>query len=275
MKKIRNYILKILQILFLKLIQKYPWSRKISFKDFSSKKINYKYISNKLGFIFKFEKKIGTFLIDASLVNSELCKLGKFHSTDKSPFNELLHRHPYTPIYSLIFSTIKNKKINFAEIGILNNSSIRMWRDFFPYAKIFGFDFDDSLISNAKKDKLKQVFYKKINVKKTNSIKKTFKSCNHTFDVIIDDSTHNFYDQVRIIKETTKYLNSGGFLIIEDIPKEDQLYSEENFNKYLKNQFKYYDFFNFVDSDHVNKFSKGWDNDKLLIMVRNNLKVKK
>ena len=165
MKKIRNYILKIFHILFLKVLKKHPWSNEVRLKDFFLQKINYKYVSNKLGFIFKFKKNIGTFLIDGSLVNSELCQLGKNHSTDKSPYNESLHRHPYTPIYSLIFSSLKNKKINFAEIGILNNSSIKMWRDFFPYANIFGFDYDDSLILNAKKDKLKKVFYKKINKK--------------------------------------------------------------------------------------------------------------
>ena len=275
MKKIRNYIIEIIYIFWLKLLKKYPWSKEMNLKDFFSQKINFNYISNKLGFIFKFKRKIGTFHIDGTLVNSELCQLGKNHSTDKSPFNESLHRHPYTPIYSLLFSSLKNKKINFAEIGILNNSSIRMWRDFFPYAYIFGFDYDDSLILNAKKDKLKKVFYKKINVKKSSSIIEAFKSCKKKFDVIIDDSSHNFYDQIRIIKETTKYLKPGGVLVIEDIPKENSLYSEENFNKHLKKQFQYFDFFNFIDCDHINKFSKGWNNDKLLIMVKNNQIVKK
>ena len=273
MKKIRNYILKFFQISFLKLFKQYPWSGEMHLKDFLQKKISVKHISNKLGFIFAFKKKIGKYVIDSSLVNSHLCKLGKFYSTDKSPYNELLHRHPYTGLYSLIFSNLKDRNINFAEIGILNNSSIKMWRDFFPKANIYGFEFDTRLIENAKKDNLKNVLYKRINVKKNNSIDGAFKECRKKFDIIIDDSTHIFDDQIRIIKQTKKYLSPGGFLVIEDIRKNDENYTEINFSKYLKNELKYFNFCNFIDCNHMNKFSKGWDNDRILILVRNKLKI--
>ena len=36
-----------------------------------------------------------------------------------------------------------------------------MWREYFPKAKIFGFEFFDKFIENAKKDKLKTFFIKK------------------------------------------------------------------------------------------------------------------
>ena len=81
-----------------------------------------------------------------------------------------MHRHPYTGIYDLLFSSLKDKKINIAEIGILNNASIQMWRDYFTNAQIFGFEFDDDLIKSAKKAKLKKVIYRKIDVTKKKKI---------------------------------------------------------------------------------------------------------
>ena len=90
----------------------------------------------------------------------ELCMIGKKFQTDKSPFNETMHRHPYTLFHFYFSIFLRFKRINLAEIGILNNSSIKMWREYFP-AKIFGFEFFDKFIENAKKDKLKTFFIKK------------------------------------------------------------------------------------------------------------------
>ena len=271
MKKIRNFIFYFARLFFIKIFRLEAWSRDVKIKElFSYKRIEY--ISNKLRFIFTPDKKIGKYFIDSTLIKTNLCKLGEKHQTDKSPFNRILHRHPYTSIYNLLFSTLKNKKINFAEIGILNNSSIRMWREYFPYAKIFGFEFDEELIKKAKKDKLKNVFYKNIDVTNSKSISDSFKSCHTKFDIIIDDSTHTFVDQIKIIKKCYNFLYDGGFLIIEDIPKKRIEYQEENFYKELKEFLKYFDFVSFIDCNHINRFSKGWSNDKILVMIRNSKK---
>jgi hypothetical protein len=269
LKKIRNLTIKLTEILFIKITKKKYWSEKITISSFLNGEIKLKYLSNKLGFISFFQKKIGRYHFDASLADTELCMIGKKFQTDKSPFNETMHRHPYTPIYHLLFNSLRFKRINLAEIGILNNSSIKMWREYFPKAKIFGFEFFDKFIENAKKDKLKNVFYKKINVCLNGNIKKTFKQCKLKFDIIIDDSTHTFDDQIRIIKETIGFIKPGGILVIEDIPVNNKKYSEELFHKNIKHLNKYFDFVNFFDCDHINKFSKGWNNDRLLILIRN------
>mgnify|MGYP001245452469 CR=1 FL=1 len=139
LKKIRNLTIKLTEILFIKITKKKYWSEKITISSFLNGEIKLKYLSNKLGFIFFFQKKIGRYHFDASLADTELCMIGKKFQTDKSPFNETMHRHPYTPIYHLLFNSLRFKRINLAEIGILNNSSIKMWREYFPKAKIFGF----------------------------------------------------------------------------------------------------------------------------------------
>ena len=271
MKKIRNCIIFFSRLFFSKIFRLDVWSRDLKIKDFFFHK-RIKYVSNKLRFIFIPEKKIGKYFIDSTLIKTNLCTLGEKYQTDKSPYNTILHRHPYTSIYDLLFSTLKNKKINFAEIGILNNSSIRMWREYFPFAKIFGFEFNEKLIEKAKKEKLKNVYYKKIDVTNAQSIKNSFKSCQTKFEIIIDDSTHTFVDQIQIIKKSYNFLSDGGFLVIEDIPKKRIEYKEENFHRELKGFLKYFDFVSFIDCNHINKFSKGWSNDKILVMVRNSKK---
>ena len=60
------------------------------------------------------------------------------------------------------------------------------------------------------------VFYLLMDVKNTSSIQNNFDKLNKlgiNFDILIDDSTHSFYDQIRIIKNSTKYMNTGGILV--------------------------------------------------------------
>ena len=168
MKKIRDYLIFYVKFILKKFLNSKPWVKDLKFHEFffSKGKKNLEYISNKLRIVFHPSKEIGKFFIDTTLVKTNLCNLGKKFQTDKSPYNSVLHRHPYTGIYDLLFSSLKDKKINIAEIGILNNASIQMWRDYFTNAQIFGFEFDDDLIKSAKKAKLKKVIYRKIDVTK-------------------------------------------------------------------------------------------------------------
>jgi hypothetical protein len=212
--------------------------------------------------------KFNSIKIDTTNYKSILCKLGGKYKTDKSQFNKKGHRHSYTAAYNLLFIHLRNKKINFAEIGILNNSSIKMWRDYFRFANIDGFDYDKKLIRKAKKDNLKKVSYHDINVNNVNSINDAFKKTKKKYDIIIDDSTHFFDHQINIINVTKKFLNKGGFLIIEDIYTHKRSYKEEQYFNNLKNigsEFK--DIF-FIECKHKNNYSELWQNHKLLVLKK-------
>jgi hypothetical protein len=63
------------------------------------------------------------------------------------------------------------------------------------------------------------------------------------------------------------FLEKGGFLIIEDVNNYPGLEKE-----YLKRIFKKIEVFRsifFVECNHINKSSKGMNNDKLLILQKN------
>ena len=51
--------------------------------------------------------RIEKLVIDSTESVTDLCRLGVKHPTDKSPYNESssLHKHPYTAVYNLLFST--------------------------------------------------------------------------------------------------------------------------------------------------------------------------
>jgi hypothetical protein len=198
--------------------------------------------------------------IDSTGVTTDLCKLGAKYGTDKSPYNtdSNLHKHPYTAVYQMLFAPFRHKKINFAEIGILENKSMQMWREYFTKATLYGFEWFDDKINKAVNDGLPNTHYHKMNVQDEASIHKAFNEAGKKYDILIEDSTHKIEDQIRVVNIAHKYMNKGGILIIEDIfrNQDESAYSFEQYESML-----------FVTTDHYNRYSPGWDNDKLCILI--------
>lgn len=132
--------------------------------------------------------------------------------------------------------------------------------------KIYGFDYDDNLINNFKKKfNNQQITLANINVTNKESIVNTFRNLNVLYDIIIEDTTHQFEDQIRVIENTYLYLKPGGMLIIEDIFKS---YNETDYIDRLTPILQHFQDYYFVELDHNNKNSTGWDNDKLFVLIK-------
>jgi hypothetical protein len=219
------------------------------------------------------EFKINSIIIDSSKSKTDLCELGTKYPTDKSPYNTLNkvtkhgsgHRHPYTAVYDFLFSTMRYRNIKLAEIGVLDNMSMLCWREYFPNADLFGFDFSLRFIEEGRNLKLEKTLYDFMDVKKPESIDESLNKYGK-YDIIIEDSTHEFNDQIRVCNVAHKYLNPGGVLVIEDIFRN---IDEDNYKNYLSDIMKYYSTVTFIVTEHDLKYSPNWDNDKLLILVRN------
>lgn len=210
-------------------------------------------------------------IIDSTNSRTELCDLGVKYPTDKSPYNvgsSSEHRHPYTAFYDLIFASLRHKEINFGEIGIEYNKSMICWRNYFTKAKLWGWEYYAGKIEQALKDNLHDTEYLYMDVTKEQSIIDGFNSAKILFDVIIDDSTHQFDNQISIARNVHPYLKPGGYFIIEDIFRK---HPEEHYYNELEPWLKYYDTVTFIDAEHDNKWSADWNNDKLLVMVRNDV----
>ncbi len=200
----------------------------------------------------------------------ELCEIGKKYDTDKSSQRMNLsndrHCHPYTLFYDGLFKNYRNERIKLAELGILYGSSIFMWQEYFSKAEIYGFDNNAEIISHVKQycnnDRITLEY---IDVTNKNSIVNEFGRLNIMYDIIIEDTTHQFEDQIRVIENTYQYLKPGGIMIIEDIFKS---YNENDYIDRLGPILRHFQDYYFVELDHINKHSIGWDNDKLFILIK-------
>jgi SAM-dependent methyltransferase len=211
--------------------------------------------------------KINSIRIDSTNSMTDLCMLGIKYPTDKSPYNQEqgLHKHAYTAIYDLLFSHRRYDDLILGEIGILDNNSMLSWREYFPNAVLHGFEYSQERLSKALNDNLPNTYYHFMDVLHKDSIRNGL-SIFTGFDIIIEDSTHVFEDQIRVANEAVKFLKTGGFLVIEDIfiNADESKYEQE-----LDHLSEYFSSATFIFADHDLKHSPNWNNDKLLVLVRN------
>lgn len=219
-------------------------------------------------------KKVNVFTIDSTSVRSDLCDLGVKYPTDKSPYNDEAvaqtknsskHRHAYTAIYDLIFCQKRSMPVVLGEIGVLDNMSIQCWRNYFPSAKLYGFDNNHALLKDAKQHGLDNTTYVHLDVKNEKNLRQVFSDCRESFDILVDDSTHDFHDQVRIIRTCRPYMKSGGLIVVEDVFKHIPM---EDYTNQLKDIAHEFSLITFIDADHKKRFSGSWNNDRLLILCK-------
>jgi predicted O-methyltransferase YrrM len=206
-------------------------------------------------------------IIDSTHANTELCELGKVCGTDKSPYNVVRHRHPYTAVYSMLLAPLKNKALKFAEIGVATGNSALLWDLYFtnPDARINMFDRDEDFLSHGRSLVGRRFTFDRMDVSKDGDVARALGTGD--YDFIIDDSSHEHGHQIRIIKEAWPLLKSGGTLVVEDIFRstpEDE-YTREIYEAGILEQCSaaY-----FVMCEHKDRWSPGWDNDKLLVLVK-------
>jgi len=120
--------------------------------------------------------------------------------------------HTYIPEYERLLSPYRDTKPNFLEIGIAYGESLEMWYEYFKGAKIYGIDIWDGEIGPYLKDK-------RFNINIVDATKREVLNCleNVTFDIIIDDGSHRFEDQVTTFNILKNKMNPGGIFIIEDV----------------------------------------------------------
>ena len=182
--------------------------------------------------------------IDTSLYNtnnylSELCELygsdkGFVNIEKKTPYD--WDPHSYSIIYNNLFSHcreniklvfecgIGTNNLNFESNMTLNGkpgASLKMWKDYFVNAQIFGADIDRNIL--FKEDRIETYHVNQLDqesiIKMWNNIKKK------DFDLIIDDGLHNYKAALTLFLNSYEKLKKGGIYIIEDVDFEylDQL----------------------------------------------------
>lgn len=121
--------------------------------------------------------------------------------------------HSYIDVYEGILAPYRNReKCNFMEIGLAMGLSLSMWREYMPSCTLFGVDLSICF------DPTPHTMSGTILIA-TDATKADFpvKLMPYQFDVVIDDASHMFHDQVRTFNLMRPLMNPGGVYIIEDI----------------------------------------------------------
>jgi hypothetical protein len=135
-----------------------------------------------------------------------LTHLGFKHNSDKSWF------HFFTEFYNDYFDPLKNKSINILEIGIYQGSSLKMMKEYFPYATIYAIDINPEYVNKNYGNRIKPYLCSQDNFSLFDTIFKDIK-----FDIIIDDGSHQTLHQKKSLGHMFSYLNSGGIYVCEDL----------------------------------------------------------
>ena len=134
------------------------------------------------------------------------------YETDKSNLG-----HGFTKFYSSHLNKFKNKRINLLEIGSAKGGSAAAFVHYFNKINVFCLDVNLTLVK-YKSDKINYFSLDSSNSRKLSNFLKNVKEKFYVkkFDVIIDDGSHILSDQLFSINYFYKYLNKGGYYVIED-----------------------------------------------------------
>jgi len=128
--------------------------------------------------------------------------------------------HSYIDSYEKLLSPFKNRKCTLLEIGIQYGGSSLLWHDYLPNAKLSFIDFRPECIHPSlipKFDMSRSIFYS-LDAYSNDTVAILSKNNPDGFDIIIDDGPHTFESFSSTITKYLPLMNSGGIIIMEDLP---------------------------------------------------------
>jgi hypothetical protein len=147
--------------------------------------------------------------------------------------------HLYTRIYANLFRPLRHDRLTIVEIGLHRSDldkrhvgrasngsgaavgtkapSLEVWRQYFPYANVFGFDIDD--FSGVKIDNCKIV---RGDMSSRDDLAQLIRAIGRPIDIIIEDGSHASHHQQIALGYLFRHIRPGGMYIIEDLHWQDE-----------------------------------------------------
>jgi hypothetical protein len=145
------------------------------------------------------------------LFRNNLSELALVYGTDKQV------RHRYAQHYQRHFEPLRRRELNILEIGIggyknpkAGGQSLRMWKAYFPKARIFGIDIYDKTAHDEERIKTFQG-----SQTDTGFLKRVVEEIGRV-DIIIDDGSHYNEHVIKSFKFLFPLLADKGIYVVED-----------------------------------------------------------
>jgi len=170
-------------------------------------------------------------------MTDEIAQLCDLYGSDKGEIKSQGHpyawpSHTYADYYSQLFSHCRNNITTVFECGLGTNNpellssmgihgkpgaSLRVWRDYFPNAIIYGADIDKDVL--FEEERIKTFYMDQLNPK---SIKDYWEMVGEdNFDFMLDDGLHTFEAGSSLFNNSIGKLSKLGTYVIEDVLFED------------------------------------------------------
>jgi hypothetical protein len=165
--------------------------------------------------------------------NCELSRLCDLYGSDKGEVESAGHPYPWTShtyadYYSSLFSHCRLKPTKVFECGLGTNNpdivssmgvdgkpgaSLRVWKDYFPNATIYGADIDKDVL--FEEPRIKTYYVDQLDPE---SISNMWQEIGvRDFDFIVDDGLHTFEAGSTLFSNSISMLAEDGVYVIEDI----------------------------------------------------------
>jgi GT2 family glycosyltransferase len=112
-----------------------------------------------------------------------LHEIGMACNTDKA------YDHNFCNFYDYHLSSLRDQPLKILEIGIWKGESLRMWKEYFPNAKIHAIDINPAFL--FQEDRISTYLVDQGNIEQLTK----FKNEHGPFDIVIDDGSHFTYHQ--------------------------------------------------------------------------------
>ena len=149
-----------------------------------------------------------------------LCELARKYGTDKGGEHLIAGDtcHNYTPAYHELFKDRREQVRNVLEIGVNYGCSLRMWRDYFPWAQIIGVDTNESCLFSE--ERIRCFAADQFNERDLADVLTRLSPLGGAppkFDLIVDDGSHVADHQIFSAQCLLPHLAKDGYYVIEDI----------------------------------------------------------
>jgi hypothetical protein len=172
-------------------------------------------------------------------MNCEVSRLCDLYGSDKGELRPNGHTyswpsHTYADFYSQLFSHCRNNVKKVFECGLGTNNpnipstmgvfgkpgaSLRMWRDYFPNATVYGADIDKDVL--FQEERIKTYFVDQLNPATINELWNQVGVAD--FDFMVDDGLHTFEAGSTLFTHSIDKLAQNGIYIIEDVSVDELL----------------------------------------------------